>query len=66
MGVCKSINNKKKINIQNENIESGLSNEDYMYIEQKNTIESDTNKLEKIFKTQGKLFNDKNLKYKIK
>ena len=31
-----------------------------------NSMEPDTNKLEKMFKTHGKLFNDKNIVYKMK
>ncbi len=60
MGICQSPKNKRKISEQKVNDESGLPTGDYKYMDQKNAMESNINKLEKIFKTQGKLFKDNN------
>ena len=66
MGICQSYKNKRKISEENVNADSGPTNGDYTYKENKNSMEPDTNKLEKIFKIYGKLFNDKNIVYKMK
>ena len=50
MGICQSYKNKRKISEENVNADSGPTNGDYTYKENKNSMEPDTNKLEKIFK----------------